>query len=94
MPDHANKAPVSSASDSKSLNALSSKPRLVEGFDLDALERDLILAALEKAGGNKAQAARMLGVSRRRMYSLLASIEGGRGGEDGGAGGPADPDRG
>jgi DNA-binding NtrC family response regulator len=67
---------------------------LVEGFELDALERDLILAALEKAGGNKAQAARMLGVSRRRMYSLLASIEGDRGGEEGGAGGPADPDRG
>ena len=53
---------------------------LVDGFVLDDLERDLILAALEKAGGNKAQAARLLGVTRRRLYSLLASLEGARGG--------------
>ena len=53
---------------------------LVEGFDLDAFERDLILAALERAGGNKTQAARMLGVTRRRLYSLLAS-HGGAGDE-------------
>jgi len=46
---------------------------LVEGFELDAFERELILAALERAGGNKTHAARMLGVSRRRLYSLLAS---------------------
>ncbi len=46
---------------------------LVEGFDLDAFEREVILAALERAGGNKTQAARMLGVTRRRLYSLLAS---------------------
>ena len=49
---------------------------LVEGFDLDAFERDLIFAAIEKAGGNKTQAARLLGVTRRRLYSLLGSIEG------------------
>ena len=46
---------------------------LVEGFNLDAFERELILAALERAGGNKTHAARMLGVTRRRLYSLLAS---------------------
>ncbi len=51
---------------------------LVEGFSIDALERELVFAALEKAGGNKAQAARLLGVTRRRMYSLLASIQGAR----------------
>ncbi|WP_242353128.1 sigma-54 dependent transcriptional regulator [Anaeromyxobacter sp. SG64] len=49
---------------------------LVEGFSLDALERELLHAALERAGGNKTHAARMLGVSRRRLYSLLASHEG------------------
>jgi DNA-binding NtrC family response regulator len=46
---------------------------LVEGFDLDAFERELILAALARAGGNKTHAARMLGITRRRLYSLLAS---------------------
>ena len=46
---------------------------LVEGFSLDAFERELLHAALERAGGNKTHAARMLGVTRRRLYSLLAS---------------------
>jgi transcriptional regulator with PAS, ATPase and Fis domain len=46
---------------------------LVPGFQLDAFERDLINTALVKAGGNKAQAARLLGVTRRRLYSLLES---------------------
>ena len=49
---------------------------LVEGFELDAFEREVIFAAIEKAGGNKTQAARLLGVTRRRLYSLLASMEG------------------
>jgi two-component system response regulator HydG len=48
---------------------------LVEGFELDAFERDVIYAAIEKAGGNKTQAARLLGVTRRRLYSMLASLE-------------------
>jgi two-component system response regulator HydG len=47
---------------------------LGEGFSLDGLERELILAALERAGGNKTNAARLLGVTRRRLYSLLASL--------------------
>ncbi len=49
---------------------------LGEGFDLDAFERDLIHAALERAGGNKTAAARMLGITRRRLYSRLASLDG------------------
>ena len=44
------------------------------GFNLDAFERDLIYAALERAGGNKAAAARLLGVTRRRLYSRLQSL--------------------
>jgi DNA-binding NtrC family response regulator len=48
---------------------------LGEGFSLDAFERELILAALERAGGNKTHAARLLGITRRRLYSLLASME-------------------
>jgi DNA-binding NtrC family response regulator len=47
-----------------------------EGFSLDAFERELILAALSRAGGNKTRAASFLGVTRRRLYSLLASSGG------------------
>ncbi len=47
---------------------------LGEGFNLDGFERDLIYAALERAGGNKAAAARLLGISRRRLYSRLESL--------------------
>jgi DNA-binding NtrC family response regulator len=46
---------------------------LAEGFDLDGFERELIRAALERSGGNKTRAAQMLGVTRRRLYSLMAS---------------------
>ena len=35
-----------------------------EGFSLEDAERNYILSALEKAGGNKTKAARMLGISR------------------------------
>jgi DNA-binding NtrC family response regulator len=52
---------------------------LGEDFSLDAFERDLVYAALERAGGNKTQAAKMLGITRRRMYSLLASLGSGQG---------------
>jgi transcriptional regulator with PAS, ATPase and Fis domain len=47
---------------------------LVPEFSLDALERDLIHHALVKAGGNKAAAARMLGITRRRLYSRLDGL--------------------
>ncbi len=46
---------------------------LAEGFDLDAHERDLVFAALVRAGGNKTNAAKLLGITRRRLYTLLAS---------------------
>jgi len=42
-----------------------------EGLSLADLEKELILRALEKAGGNKTQAARLLGLSRRTLYSRL-----------------------
>ena len=47
---------------------------LVEGFDLDAFERELVDAALERAGGNKTRAAKLLGITRRRLYSMLATF--------------------
>ncbi len=42
-----------------------------EGLSLEELEKELILKALEKAGGNKTQAARLLGLTRRTLYSRL-----------------------
>jgi DNA-binding NtrC family response regulator len=47
---------------------------LVEGFNLDAFERELLHAAIERTGGNKAAAARLLGITRRRLYSRLQSL--------------------
>ncbi len=47
-----------------------------DGFDLDAFERELLLAALARAGGNKTRAASFLGITRRRLYSLLAASGG------------------
>ncbi len=51
---------------------------------LDDFVRELVLAALERAGGSKTLAATLVGVTRRRLYSLLASFErgGGEGGDD------------
>jgi DNA-binding NtrC family response regulator len=48
---------------------------LGEGFNLDTFERDLLHAALERAGGNKTAAARLLGITRRRLYSRLQSLD-------------------
>ena len=38
-------------------------------------EREAIREALEKAGGNRTQAARLLGISRRTLYNKLAEME-------------------
>jgi len=48
---------------------------LVDGFNLDALERELLRAALDRTGGNKSAAARLLGITRRRLYSRIESLE-------------------
>jgi len=47
---------------------------LVDGFNLDGFERELLHAALERTGGNKSAAARLLGITRRRLYSRLESL--------------------
>jgi DNA-binding NtrC family response regulator len=46
-----------------------------EGIDLPALERALILRALEKAEGNAARAARLLGLSRHALQERLARLQ-------------------
>jgi len=42
-----------------------------EGLSLETLERELILQALDLARGNKSQAARLLGLTRRTLYSRM-----------------------
>ena len=42
-----------------------------EGLSLEDLERELILQALERAAGNKSAAARLLGLTRRTLYSRM-----------------------
>ena len=48
---------------------------LTQGFNLDAFEQELLRAALERTNGNKSAAARILGITRRRLYSRLAGLE-------------------
>jgi two-component system NtrC family response regulator len=42
-----------------------------EGIQLDEFEKKLILQALQKAGNNKTRAAGLLGITRRRLYSMM-----------------------
>jgi len=42
---------------------------------LDTAERDLILEALKKTGGNKAQAAKLLGLSRTMLYKKIKALK-------------------
>jgi DNA-binding NtrC family response regulator len=46
------------------------------GIDLEAVERTLILRALEKAEGNVSRAARLLGLSRRTLQYRLEKMQG------------------
>lgn len=42
-----------------------------QGFQWDEFEKSLVLQALQKAGNNKTRAAELLGVTRRRLYSMM-----------------------
>jgi len=42
-----------------------------QGMDLEAMERTLIERALKQAGHNKSQAAKLLGLSRSKLYSRM-----------------------
>ena len=67
------------------VDALSEEPRagsvqgadLPPGLNLQELESWAIARALERAGGNKAEAARLLGMSRRTLYNRLEKGSGG-----------------
>jgi DNA-binding NtrC family response regulator len=41
------------------------------GISLDEVEKNLVLQALERAGNNKSAAAKLIGISRRAMYSKM-----------------------
>ena len=41
------------------------------GAGLEAAEKEMIIKALEKTGGNKTEAAKMLKITRRRLYSRM-----------------------
>ena len=45
------------------------------GIDLEAVERSLILKALDKAAGNVTRAARLLGLSRRTLQYRIEKIQ-------------------
>ncbi len=64
------------------------------GMTLDGLERELILAALDRTGRNLSQAARLLGLTRRTLQYRLDKIRAGGGQREGspGAGGKGDED--
>jgi len=42
-----------------------------EGINLDHIEAQILREAIRKAEGNKTRAARLLGITRRRLYSLM-----------------------
>ena len=42
-----------------------------QGINIDQLNKSLVEQALEKAYGNKTKAADLLGISRRRLYSMM-----------------------
>jgi DNA-binding NtrC family response regulator len=47
------------------------------GIDLEAVEKSLVLKALERAHGNVTRAARLLGLTRRTLQYRLEKIQGG-----------------
>jgi two-component system response regulator AtoC len=45
------------------------------GLNLDALEQQLITEALARTNGNKTRAAQLLGITRRRLYSMMERLQ-------------------
>jgi len=45
-----------------------------EGLSIDEVEKELINKAMKKAGGNKSKAAKLLGITRRKLYSMVERL--------------------
>jgi len=45
-----------------------------DGLSLEEVEKKLINNALNKAGGNKSKAAKFLGITRRKLYSMMERL--------------------
>ncbi|UCE05326.1 MAG: sigma-54-dependent Fis family transcriptional regulator [bacterium] len=45
-----------------------------QGLSIDEVEKQLINKALKKAGGNKSRAAKLLGITRRKLYSMVERL--------------------
>jgi DNA-binding NtrC family response regulator len=43
--------------------------------DLESLQKSKIVEVLDRVGGNKTRAARLLGITRRSLYRLLERYE-------------------
>ncbi|MCS6927051.1 MAG: sigma-54 dependent transcriptional regulator [Candidatus Binatia bacterium] len=54
---------------------LSSAPTMSPPLSFAAAERDLIVRALTTTGGNKLQAAKLLGISRKKLYAKIAKYQ-------------------
>ena len=52
-------------------NSQGSSPGSSIGSSLDEIEKAAVISALEQAGGNKSEAARLLGITRRTLYNKL-----------------------
>jgi two-component system NtrC family response regulator len=47
-----------------------------QGLSLEDVEKKLIQNALKEAGGNKSRAAKLLGITRRKLYSMMERLGG------------------
>ncbi|MFQ5603569.1 MAG: sigma-54-dependent transcriptional regulator [bacterium] len=66
LPPHIRQTPTFASSDTMEL------PN--EGLSLEQMEINMIKNALTKAGGNKSKAAKMLGITRRKLYSMMERL--------------------
>ena len=70
--ESANRAPTLSPA---APDALAAQPMVehfpAQGVDLEAMERTLVEGALKQAGQNRSKAAKLLGLSRSKLYSRM-----------------------
>lgn len=75
MPSSSAAPSAGSGSPAGVLPSSNAQPEVVNDAPLSAVERDHIMRALQRAGGNKKAAAKMLGLSRRALYRRLERLD-------------------